>query len=243
MITTTAARWPIWGGGTKRGLPSWQADAYGRATNAFPIELGGVAFKQKRYAEAARWLREGLQLAPNDAYANDFLATIYFLEGNTEAALKYWNRIAKPHLENVRIEPGLRVDPALLDRAFAFAPASTLRLPDFLTTQTRVEALGHLPGHQSGTWTRSMMGHFDMAFQAQERNGWGNGKWEALLSTFRGAFIQTAYPGYFNWGELGDQPDVSRALGRSEAPFAGCLIRAAGAQSEIPLPGRRRSAQ
>ena len=111
----------------------------------FPVELGGVAFKQKRYAEAARWLREGLKLAPNDAYANDFLATIYFIEGNTEAALKYWNRVAKPHLENVRIEPGLRVDPALLDRALAFAPASTLRLPDFLTTQTRVEALGIFP--------------------------------------------------------------------------------------------------
>ena len=29
----------------------------------FPIELGGVAFKQKRYAEAARWLRKGLRLS------------------------------------------------------------------------------------------------------------------------------------------------------------------------------------
>ena len=38
----------------------------------FPVELGGVAFKQKRYAEAARWVREGLRLAPSDAYANDF---------------------------------------------------------------------------------------------------------------------------------------------------------------------------
>ena len=165
----------------------------------FPIELGGVAFKQKRYAEAARWLREGLRLAPNDAYANDFLATIYFLEGNTEAALKYWNRIGKPQLEKVRIEPGLRVDPALLDRAFSFAPASTLRLPDFLTTQTRVEGLGIFP---ASSWHLEALddGKFDMAFQAQERNGWGNGKWEALLSTFRGAFYQTVYPEYFNWG-------------------------------------------
>ena len=166
----------------------------------FPVELGGVAFKQKRYAEAARWLREGLKLAPNDAYAHDFLATIYFIEGNTEAALKYWNRIAKPHLENVRIEPGLRVDPALLDRALAFAPASTLRLPDFLTTQTRVEALGIFPAPK---WHLDALddGAFDMSFEAEERDGWGNGKWEALLSTFRGAIYSTAYPGYFNWGD------------------------------------------
>ncbi len=165
----------------------------------FPIELGGVAFKQKRYAQAARWLREGLRLAPNDAYANDFLATIYFLEGNTEAALKYWNRVNKPHLEKVRVQPGLRVDPALLDRAFSFAPASTLRLPDFLTTQQRVSDLGIFPAL---SWRLEALdnGNFDMAFQAQERNGWGDGKWDALLSTFRGAFYQTAYPEYFNWG-------------------------------------------
>ncbi len=165
----------------------------------FPIELGGVAFKQKRYAEAARWLRKGLRLAPDDSYANDFLATVYFLEGNTEAALKYWNRVAKPHIEKMRIEPGLRVDPALLDRAIAFAPASTLLLPDFLTTQTRVEGLGIFPA--SGWHLEALdNGAFNMAFQAQERNGWGDGKWEALLSTFRGAFYQTAYPEYFNWG-------------------------------------------
>ena len=164
----------------------------------FPVELGGVAFEQKRYVEAARWLRMGLRLAPNDAYANDLLATIYFLEGNTEAALKYWNRIAKPHLENVRIEPGLRVDPALLDRAISFAPASTLRLPDFLTTETRVKGLGIFPASR---WQLEALpnGAFNMSFQAQERDGWGDGKWEALLSTFRGAFYQTAYPEYFNF--------------------------------------------
>src|SRR5579862_7587977 len=32
----------------------------------FPIELGGVAFKKKKYAEAARWLRQGLGLSPDD---------------------------------------------------------------------------------------------------------------------------------------------------------------------------------
>jgi hypothetical protein len=165
----------------------------------FPIELGGVAFEQKRYAEAAHWLRRGLRLAPDDAYADNFLATIYYLEGNTEAALKYWNRVSKPQIEKVRIQPGLRVDPALLDRAFRVAPASTLRLADFLTTQRRVEGLGIF---LASSWRLAALdnGKFDMDFQAQERSGWGNGKWEALLATFRGAFYQTAYPEYFKWG-------------------------------------------
>lgn len=163
----------------------------------FPIELGGVAFKQKRYSEAVRWLRKGLRLKPEDSYAINFLATIYFLEGNIEAALKYWNRIGKPQVENVRIEPGLRVNPALLDRAFTFAPAAMLQRADFLTTQARVDALGIFPTYNLHLDALDD-GGFDVSFQAQERNGGGNGKWEALVSTFRGAFYQTLYPEYFN---------------------------------------------
>ena len=163
----------------------------------FPIELGGIAFKQKRYSEAARWLRKGLRLQPSDTYANNFLATIYFLEGNTGAALKYWNRAGKPKIQNIRIQPGLRVDPALLDRAFTFAPGAVLRQPDFLTTRARVEGLGIFPTYNFRLEARDD-GNFDVTFNAQERNGWGNGKWGALLSTFRGAFYQTIYPEYFN---------------------------------------------
>src|SRR5207247_6849665 len=64
----------------------------------FPLELGGVDFKQKHYAEAAMHLRRALHLAPQDSYANEFLATVYFLQGNLEAAVKYWNRVGKPKI-------------------------------------------------------------------------------------------------------------------------------------------------
>jgi len=163
----------------------------------FPIELGGVAFKQKQYAEAGRWLRRGLRLNPTDAYAVDFLATIYFLQGNLDAALKYWNRIAKPQTESVRIEPGLRVDPVLLDRAFTFAPGGTLLLSDLLTTRARVRGLGIFPTSAFHLDARED-GKFDASFAAQERNGFGKSKTEALLSTFRGVAFQTIYPEYFN---------------------------------------------
>lgn len=163
----------------------------------FAIELGGVAFRQKRYSEAASWLRRGVQLKPGDSYANEFLATIYFLQGNLEAALKYWNRIEKPQIEDVRPRPELRVDPALLDRAFAFAPASTLLLSDLLTTAERVDGLGIFPVRSFQLAARTD-GRFDVLFLAQERNGWGNDKWEALLSTFRGIFYETIHPEYFN---------------------------------------------
>ncbi len=91
--------------------------------------------------EAARHLRRALRLDPTDSYGNDFLGTVYFLQGNIEAALKYWNRVGKPQIVEVRSQPTPQVNAALLDRALAFAPASVLRLPDLLTTEVRIRGL------------------------------------------------------------------------------------------------------
>ncbi|HEX6505680.1 MAG TPA: tetratricopeptide repeat protein [Terriglobales bacterium] len=163
----------------------------------FPTELAGVAFKEKKYNSAERWLRRALRLDPHDSYATDFLATIYFLQGNLEAALKFWNRVDKPRVENVNENLELRIDPALLDHAFAFAPASVLRLPDLLTSETRIEGLGVFPVYKFQLNARPD-NNFDLVFRATERNGWGANWWDALLSTFRGVFYETIYPEYFN---------------------------------------------
>ncbi len=163
----------------------------------FPIELGGIAFKQKRYSEAAKWLRRGLKRDPSDEYANDFLATVYFLQGNLEAALKYWNKVRKPQLANVSTDPRLRVDPALLDRAFAFSPATVLRLPDFLTSEARVDGLGIFPAYHFDLAARED-GNFNLNFRAHEVNGFGANKWAALLGAFRGLPYETVYLEYFD---------------------------------------------
>jgi len=165
----------------------------------FPIELGGVAFLQKRYPEAVRWAHRALRIEPQDSYANDFLATIYFLEGNLEAALQYWNRTGKPQIEKVQTPPELKIDPALLDRAFAFSPASLLRLPDLLTSERRVAGLGVFPQYSFDLSARDD-GKFDVNFHAQELNGFGPSRWAALLAVFGGVFYETVYPEYFNMG-------------------------------------------
>src|SRR5581483_1856112 len=165
----------------------------------FPIELAGVEFKQRRYAQAATWLRRALRLEPSDTYANDFLGSVYFVEGNLEAALKYWNRVGKPEIANVRMDPQPRVKPALLDRAFAFAPGSTLLVAELLTTKARVGGLGVFSSYGFDLAARED-GDFDVTLHASERNGFGKNKWEGLLRFFRGIFQQTVYPEYFNVG-------------------------------------------
>ncbi len=165
----------------------------------FPQELAGVAFKQKKDSEAKHWLSVALHLNAHDDYANDFLGTLYFLDGNLEAALKYWNRINKPVLQNVRTEPEPRLDPVLLDRALAFAPASVMTRSQFLATQSRLRGLDVFPLFNLQLEARDD-GKFDAALHATELNGFGNNTWSALLSTFRGAFFETVTPEYSNVG-------------------------------------------
>jgi len=163
----------------------------------FPLELAGVAFKQKRYPVAVRYLRRALQLDPADSYGNDFLGTVYFLQGNIEAALKYWNRVGKPKIVEVQSQPVPQVDAAMLDRTMAFAPASVLRLPDMLTTKVRVDGLGIFPHYRFDLQARDD-GKFDILFRNRERDGWGQGKLEKLFLLFRSLPFQSVTPEIYN---------------------------------------------
>jgi tetratricopeptide (TPR) repeat protein len=166
----------------------------------FPLGLAGVSFKQKNYEDAADYLRHALRLDPADTYAHDFLASVYFLQGNFEAALKHWNRLSKPHIESVRIEPSPEVDPVLLDHAFALAPASMLSLPQLRTTKARIDGLNIFTDYRFDLEARPD-GKFDAVFRARERNGWGNTKWAGLISLLRGLPFQAIHPEYFNIGQ------------------------------------------
>ena len=193
-----------------RGLALAQLGSVARAEQAFakgirlypsdkrfPIELAGIEFKQKNYSRATFWLRRALRIDGADAYGNEFLATTYFLEGNLDAAIKYWNRVQKPQIENVRSNPQPQVDPILFDHALAFSSASTLWLTDLWTTDARIQQLGIFPAYKFEL-TPTQDGKFDVSFNSLEQNGWGNNKWQAMLSFFRGAFQQTVHPEYFN---------------------------------------------
>jgi len=167
----------------------------------FPIELAGVAFKQKNNRQAAAYLRRALRLDGRDDYANEFLATVYFLQGNLEAAVKYWNRIShpKPEIAGMRNAPALRTRPALLDHAFAFSSASVLRLDELRKTDVQLNQLEIFP-----TWRLDLAaqsdGRFDSVFRAQELNGFGNSRVESVVRTLRGLPFQEIRPEYYNIG-------------------------------------------
>jgi len=165
----------------------------------FPIELAGVAFQQKRYPEAARWIEKALRLDPHDAYANDFAGTVFLLIGNLDAALKYWNRIQKPQTNALKIDPQIHMRRLLLERSFVFSPQAEMLRGAFEASEARLNGLGVFPAYNIRLDARQD-GKFDAEFHATERVGFGNGWLQSLVSVFSGLPYETIYPSYFNIG-------------------------------------------
>lgn len=167
----------------------------------FLVELAGIAYREKRFAKAKRYLRRALAIAPEDDYASDFLASIYLLEDNLDAALKYWNRDGKPKLSDLAFEPQPKLNPPLLDRTFSFSPGSTWTRDQFWTTQALLESLDVFPRTRFDLGAQPD-GSFDLKFHGSERSSWGS-KWEGLLSLLRGLPYQSVYPELYDLGGRG----------------------------------------
>lgn len=168
----------------------------------FFVELGGIAYRQSNFSLAERELRRALDIQPQDEYANNFVASIYFLEGNLEAALKYWNRAGQPKLSDLNFDPQPKLNPLVLDRAVRFSPGTEWRRGQFLLLRARLEALGlysspffELKSRPDDT--------FDLTIHAPEKNGWGSAKLEGALSLLRGLPYLTVYPEFYNLGKNG----------------------------------------
>src|SRR3989441_6190408 len=110
----------------------------------FLVELAGIAYKQKDFRTAKDHLHAALRLNPQDAYTREFLATVYFLEGNLEAALKNWNPEDKPRLRHVVFAPPLRLKESLRNRAIVFNAPQILSRDPLLAPQARLDNLGVL---------------------------------------------------------------------------------------------------
>ena len=153
-------------------------------------------FQLKRYSDAKYWLGKALKLNANDAYAQNFLATLYFMEENLEAALKYWNLSQKPFVEQIGSSPQPRLKADLLDRAFAAAPASQLLLKDFRNTQAWLEHLKIFPSYRFEL-TPKPGEKFDLLFHSIEKNGWGS-RADRIFALVRGIPLLTAHIDLFN---------------------------------------------
>lgn len=165
----------------------------------FLVELAGISYKQHNFAAAKRDLRKASRSGARDAYTLEFLGSIYFLEGNLEAALKYWNVIDKPRLRAVSVEPAPLLDEVLLSRAIGFNAPQVLTREALLGTEARVDNLGVFP-QQRVELTPANAGSFDATLHLLQRKGWGDSQLEAAISLLGGLPYATVYPEFYNLG-------------------------------------------
>ncbi len=165
----------------------------------FLVELAGIAYKQKDFRAAKNNLHAALKLNPQDFYSSEFLATIYFLEGNLEAALKYWNPEDKPRLRSVSFTPSPKLKESLRGRAVTFNAPQVLTADALLTTQARLDNLGIFSSRRMELIPVAS-GSYDAALHLAERNGWGDSKVEGLISLVSGLPYATIYPEFYNVG-------------------------------------------
>src|SRR5712692_3566348 len=165
----------------------------------FLVELAGIAYKQKDFRAAKDRLHAALRLNPQDAYAREFLATIYFLEGNLEGALKYWNPEDKPRLRSVAFVPLLKLKEPLRSRVLTFNAPQVLTRDALLTTESRLENLGVFSNRRIEL-APTDSGNYDATLHLAERNGWGDSKAEGIISLLSGLPYATVYPEFYNLG-------------------------------------------
>jgi hypothetical protein len=165
----------------------------------FLVELAGIAYRQKDFRNAKQNLHAALRLNPQDSYSREFLATIYFLEGNLEAALRHWNLLDKPRLRSVAYVPSLRLKESLRDRAVAFNAPQVLTVDALLTTKARLDNLGIFSSRRIEL-SPTDSGNYDAMLHLAERNGWGDSKVEGAVSLLSGVPYSTVYPEFYNLG-------------------------------------------
>jgi tetratricopeptide (TPR) repeat protein len=165
----------------------------------FLVELAGIAYKQKDFRTAKQHLHAALRLNPRDSYSHEFLATIYFLEGNLQAALQHWNLLDKPRLRSVAYAPPLKLKESLRDSAVEFNAPQILTVGALLTTQARLDNLGIFSSRRIEL-SAVDSGNYDATLHLAERNGWGDSKVEGIVSLLSGLPYSTVYPEFYNLG-------------------------------------------
>jgi predicted double-glycine peptidase len=152
------------------------------------LEQASIAFRAGDLASAKRLGRKSLQ----SPLTNELLATVFFLEDNLDAALKYWNRNGAPRLRDVRMDFQSRSDPVLLDHTVGISRATVLQNADYRLAQKRLAATG---AFSRFTFDLSPVENdYDLSLRAAERSTWNP------LSWLRGLPYQAVMPEFKNIG-------------------------------------------
>jgi tetratricopeptide (TPR) repeat protein len=131
----------------RQGRPDDARQALERAVYLQPrrpealVERGGLHFLAKEYDAAITDFERAMDLRPDD-YTRGMLATALFLRGRPDAALRQWNRLQQPIVQNVLIEGNQRVDPRWVRREVTVTEGDLLKPSHLDGTRLRLDETG-----------------------------------------------------------------------------------------------------
>ena len=123
----------------ERGLRT--ADALCPDDSGADLELGGVRFLQRRYAEAESLAARATEASPADETAWDLLATSRYLQGDLVGALEAWNTINRPRTDVVRVEGVERLDHPVIVNRTGLEPRTPITPSGFVRAERRLNDL------------------------------------------------------------------------------------------------------
>src|SRR5712692_253098 len=136
------------------------------------VELAGLRFLEKKYEDAAAGFASALIYQP-DPYAREMLAASLHLAGHTEDALKEWNRLGQPRLDQVEIKGLVHTHDPVARRELTLSPESVLDLGAYRETRLRLEELGIFSRIELRPLPKQP-GHVDLEVDLAERHGFGD---------------------------------------------------------------------
>jgi hypothetical protein len=159
------------------------------------VELAGLRFLDKRYAEAVALLQPVVR-AGADAHARDLLAASLHLGGRPDEAVEAWNALRRPVLRNVRIEGLHDTRSALLVPQLAMTEGALLTRDQLRETRLRLL--------ETGAFDRASVrpvplgtGESDVEVAVVERRGFGDTP-SLVAQTASKALQRTAFVRYEN---------------------------------------------
>lgn len=164
------------------------------------LNLASLSYRNGDREKAKEYLIRLLRASPDHVEANRFLGALFLMDGNIEASLKYWNRIGEPRIERIELQPVPRIDPVMMDRAFAMAPASNLQLEQFEETASRLESMQVFKNYRFFLKPRRDSYSFDLILSSQVRTGTLSSKIKVAAMAAQAFFSDTLRPELHNLG-------------------------------------------
>jgi tetratricopeptide (TPR) repeat protein len=154
------------------------------------FEIAGIYVRTKDYSAALSWIRRGLQLSPQNEYGLEIAGTVNFLLDSKIEALRYWNRLNRPHLSELRINSTDSIHRQRIAEEIHLVPGDLLSTQEIDAARWRLRQHRYIRGIKFQPTPGAEPDQYALDIDADMRRGVGS-RMEFLFNTLSNIGFQT----------------------------------------------------